>query len=60
MEPKARIRELEGKVAELTALVSRYSAEDAARALEQSALMVNARKIEQDFDRSSVREKLRN
>ena len=30
MEPKARIRELEGKVAELTALVSRYSAEDAA------------------------------
>lgn len=35
-------------------------AEDAARALEQSALMVNARKIEQDFDRSSVREKLRN
>jgi hypothetical protein len=35
MEPKARIRELEGKVAELTALVSRYSAEDAARALER-------------------------
>jgi hypothetical protein len=35
MEPKARIRELEGKVAELAALVSRYSAEDAARALER-------------------------
>lgn len=35
MEPKARIRELEGKVAELTALVSRYSAEEAARALER-------------------------
>lgn len=35
MEQKARIRELESKVAELAALVSRYSAEDAARALER-------------------------
>lgn len=35
MDPKARIRELESKVADLTALVSRYSEMDAAQAAER-------------------------
>jgi uncharacterized coiled-coil protein SlyX len=35
-------------------------AEETARALDQCALAVNARKVEQDFSRAALREKLRN